>query len=194
MPDLPTATDQAPTQGSGALPGAGPSGASQPADARAQRTWLGVATLGTAAGLAIALASGSPAHVARAAGPAGGNRSAGDGAPCQGAAELKISSRHPVQRRAVSFDAAASRVGNGSVVFYDFRYGDGTDDATTQATAVHAFQETGTYLVRLNLVTSCNTVVSSPAYHVVVRDGLPPTVGIIYPRSDETTSDDSGSS
>jgi hypothetical protein len=105
---------------------------------------------------------------------------------CQGNAELKISTRHPVQARAVAFDAAASHVTDGSIVFYDFSYGDGTDDATTQPTAVHAYPDTGTYLVRLNVVTTCNTVISSPAYHVVVRDGLAPTVGISYPKPNET--------
>jgi hypothetical protein len=113
-------------------------------------------------------------------------RAAGDGTTCQGSAQLKISTRHPVQLRPVAFDAGASHVSNGSIVFYDFSYGDRTDDATTQTTAVHAYQQTGTYLVRLNLVTSCNTVISTPAYHVIVRDGVAPTVTITYPKSGHT--------
>jgi hypothetical protein len=105
---------------------------------------------------------------------------------CDGTARLAISTRHPVQLRAVGFDASTSKLDNGSIVFYDFSYGDGTDDATTQPTAVHAYQQTGTYLARLNIVTSCNTVITSVAYHVVVRDGLPPTVAFTYPKAGET--------
>ncbi len=139
-------------------------------DAVRSPTALAAAACALLAGLALALP----------------DRSAGDASPCQGTAQLKISTRHPVQLRAVAFDASASRLVNGSIVFYDFTYGDRTDDATTQSTAVHAFQQTGTYLVHLNLVTSCDTVITSPAYHVVVRDGLAPTVSITYPRSGQT--------
>ncbi len=109
-----------------------------------------------------------------------------DGGTCQGSAGLKISTRHPVQMRAVGFNASQSHVVGGSVVFYDFSYGDGSDDATTQPTTVHAYQQTGTYLARLNFVTTCNTVISSPAYHIVVRDGVPPTVAVTYPKSNQT--------
>jgi hypothetical protein len=132
---------------------------------------LAAAVAGLAVVIAIAVGWGSPAHA--------------DGT-CQGSAVLKISTRHPVQTRAVAFDAAASHLSDGSIVFYDFSYGDGTDDATTQPTAVHAYADTGTFLVRLNVVTTCNTVISSPAYHVVVRDGLAPTVGISYPKPNAT--------
>jgi PKD domain-containing protein len=123
--------------------------------------------------------------LAAAVGVGGGAAAHADGT-CQGSAVLKISTRHPVQTHAVAFDAAASQLDDGSIVFYDFSYGDGTDDATTQPTAVHAYADTGTYLARLNVVTTCNTVISSPAYHVVVRDGLAPTVGISYPKPNET--------
>jgi PKD domain len=109
-----------------------------------------------------------------------------DAAGCQGSAQLAISTRHPVQLRAVGFKAAASHLDDGSIVFYDFSYGDGTDDATAQPTAVHAYPRTGTYLARLNIVTSCNTVITSPAYHVIVRDGLAPTLAISYPKADQT--------
>ncbi|HEX3874414.1 MAG TPA: PKD domain-containing protein, partial [Solirubrobacteraceae bacterium] len=129
---------------------------------------------------ALAVTSGGPA---RAASRAAGSR---DGGACQGTAQLAISTRHPVQLRAVSFKAGSSHVVGGSVVFYDFSYGDGTDDATAQPTAVHAYQRTGTFLVRLNIVTSCNTVISSPAYHVIVRDGLAPTVAVTYPKPNQT--------
>ncbi len=122
----------------------------------------------------------------RAANPTPTTRAAGDGTPCQGSAQLKISTRHPVQSHAVAFDAGASHVSNGSIVFYEFSYGDQADDATVQATAVHAYQQTGTFLVRLNIVTSCNTVISSFAYHVIVRDGIAPTVAITYPKSGQT--------
>jgi hypothetical protein len=134
-------------------------------------------------GLALLVAAwGAPADADRSA----GSRSTADGGTCQGSARLGISTRHPVQGRAVAFNASASQLDDGTVVFYDFSYGDGTDDATTQPTAVHAFEQTGTYLVRLNVVTSCNTVLSSLAYHVVVRDGLPPTTAITYPKANET--------
>jgi PKD domain-containing protein len=137
------------------------------------RLRLAAALCGLSAGLAIG--SGPPAGAAPR-----------DATTCQGTAQLKISTRHPVQLRAVGFDATASHLDGGSVTFYDFSYGDGTDDATTQPTAVHAYQQTGSFLVRLNIVTSCNTVISSPAYRVDVVDGLPPTVSISYPKANET--------
>ena len=139
--------------------------------ARSYRT-LAAATCVLAA---IALSSGGPARA-----------EPRDAVECKGSSALRISTRHPVQRHAVAFNAVPPHLTGGSVVFYDFSYGDGTDDATTQPTAVHAYQQTGSYLVRLNVVTSCNTVINSPAYHVVVRDGLAPTVAISYPKSDET--------
>jgi hypothetical protein len=123
----------------------------------------------------VALAAGAPARA-----------QSRDVGACRGNAALKISTRHPVQRHAVTFTAAPAHLADGSVVFYDFSYGDGADDATTQTTAVHAYQQTGTYLVRLNVVTSCNTVINSPVYHVVVRDGLAPTVAISYPKANAT--------
>ncbi|HWH11702.1 MAG TPA: PKD domain-containing protein [Solirubrobacteraceae bacterium] len=148
--------------------------------------------------LAVTATGGSPADAARSPSGPGpirptltrtatqSTRSTRDAGSCPGSAALRISTRHPVQRRAVAFDATSSDVDAGTVVFYDFSYGDGTDDATTQPTAVHAYAATGTYLARLNVVTSCNTVISSPAYHVVVRDGLPPTATITYPKPNQT--------
>jgi hypothetical protein len=131
-----------------------------------------------------AAACGSLAALVLVAGvPAGADQPV---ATCQGSAGLAISNRHPVQLRAVGFDAKTSHLDDGSIIFYDFSYGDGTDDATTQPTAVHAYQQAGTYLARLNVVTSCDTVITSPAYHVIVRYGLAPAVAFTYPRADET--------
>ncbi|HEY5197191.1 MAG TPA: PKD domain-containing protein [Solirubrobacteraceae bacterium] len=145
---------------------------------RAARTFRTLAA--AASGLALA---GSALSSTAASVP---TRSTRDAGTCQGSARLAISTRHPVELRAVAFDATASKLADGTVVFYDFSYGDGTDDATTQPTAVHAYEKTGTYLARLNIVTSCNTVISSLAYHVVVRDGLAPTTTISYPKADQT--------
>jgi PKD domain len=144
--------------------------------ARSCRT-LAATACGLGVAVACAVVLGTPA------GAAGSTRDAGT---CQGAGRLVISTRHPVQLHAVGFDATTSQLDDGSIVFYDFSYGDGTDDATTQPTAVHAYEQPGTYLARLNVVTSCNTVISSPAYHVVVRDGVAPTTVISYPKSNST--------
>jgi PKD domain/Bacterial Ig domain len=141
--------------------------------ARSFRT-LAVAASGLVL-LALAFGSGAPARAAPR-----------DAASCQGSALLGITTRHPVQLAAVGFDAAVSTVPAASIVFYDFSYGDGTDDATSQPTAVHAYQQAGTYLAHLTIVTTCNTVITSPAYHIVVRYGLPPSVAITYPKPDET--------
>ncbi len=105
---------------------------------------------------------------------------------CGGAASLTVSDARPRQLRAVRFGAGASTVPAAAVVFYDFSYGDGSDDAGSQPTAVHAYQQSGTYLTKVSIVTTCNTIVSSAEVRVVVVDGLPPAVAIAYPQADRT--------
>lgn len=133
--------------------------------------------------LALALAGGA-LDTALAAVPAPAAHSAD---ACAGGAILALSDRHPIQMRPVRFSAAASTVPAATVSFYDFNYGDGSDDATAQPTAVHAYQAPGTYLATLSIVTTCNTIVSSAAYHVIVGDGLPPVAAIAFPRADHVT-------
>ncbi len=150
---------------------------------RAGRSLFPVTLIST---LALILAAASIEPPGAAAG--GGRPAAAQSADaCGGGATLALSDRHPLQMHPVRFSAAASSVPAASVSFYDFNYGDGSDDATAEATAVHAYQAPGTYLATVSLVTNCNTIVTSAAYHVVVADGLPPDVTIIYPLADHVT-------
>ncbi|MEA2299387.1 MAG: hypothetical protein QOF77_2323 [Solirubrobacteraceae bacterium] len=105
---------------------------------------------------------------------------------CSGSASLGVSDRRPRQGRPVRFSAADSTVAPASVVFYDYSYGDGSDDATALPTAVHAYQAAGAYAAKLSIVTACNTIVSSSEVRVVVADGTPPTVTIAFPRANQT--------
>ena len=105
---------------------------------------------------------------------------------CDGTASLTVSTTRPLQLRAVRFGAATSTVPAAAVAFYDFSYGDGSDDAGSQPTAVHAYQESGTYLAKVSIVTTCNTIVSSAEVRIVVVDGLPPAVAITYPQPNRT--------
>ncbi len=104
---------------------------------------------------------------------------------CAGSVSLGLSDRRPHQLRPVRFNVAGSSVPAGSVVFYDFSYGDGSDDATAQPTAVHAYREAGAYAAKVSIVTTCNTIVSSTEFRVVVVDGLPPVASITTPRADQ---------
>jgi hypothetical protein len=141
--------------------------------------------------IALALGAGAVDPAGSAADGPGGPPGRAAAAParaadaCEGAASLTASEARPRQLRPVRF-AASTTVPAASVVFYDFSYGDGSDDAGVDPTAVHAYQESGAYQTKVSIVTSCNTIVSSTALRVVVADGLPPTVAIGYPRANQT--------
>ncbi|MGI8800696.1 MAG: PKD domain-containing protein, partial [Solirubrobacteraceae bacterium] len=119
-----------------------------------------------------------------AAPPAGGGARGADA--CGGSAAVGLSVRRPLQLRPVRFSAAGSTVPAAAVVFYDFNYGDGSDDATAAPTAVHAYHDPGQYLAKVSIVTTCNTIVSSAEYAVTVLDGQPPVASIGFPRADQT--------
>jgi hypothetical protein len=143
---------------------------------RTGRSILAVTTILT---LALTVAPG-------AADPAAGRPSAHRADACGGGLSLAASDARPRQSRPVRFTAVNSSVPADAVVFFDFNYGDGDDDATSLPTAVHAYQEPGTYLAKVSVVTTCNTIVSSPDFHVVVGDGLPPAAAIGFPHANQT--------
>jgi hypothetical protein len=105
---------------------------------------------------------------------------------CAGTVGLAVSDRRPRQLLPVRFGAVASTVPPASVAFYDFNYGDGSDDAGALPTAVHAYAQSGNYLARVSIVTTCDTVISSGELHVDVVDGLPPAVTIGFPHASQT--------
>ncbi len=134
--------------------------------------------------LALALSAGAvDSGTAAAAGARPGARAAD---ACAGTVGLAVSDRRPRQLLPVRFGAVASTVPAGSVAFYDFNYGDGSDDAGAIPTAVHAYAQSGTYVAKVSIVTTCDTVVSSPDLHIDVVDGLPPAVTIGFPHANQT--------
>ena len=149
---------------------------------RAGRSILAVTPILT---LALVLYAGAIDPAAGSA-PPGGRTAAHAADVCDGAASLAVSDARPHQLRAVRFSATASTVPASAIAFYDFSYGDGSDDAGSQPTAVHAYQQTGTYLAKVSIVTTCNTIVSSTEVRVVVADGLPPAVAITFPQANRT--------
>jgi hypothetical protein len=152
----------------------------------ATRTGRSILVLSPILTVALALCAGAVDPVGSAADGRPRSAPARAADACAGAASLTASDARPRQLRAVRFSAAASTVPAAAVVFYDFSYGDGSDDAGVEPTAVHAYQETGTYLAKVSIVTSCNTVIASSDYRVVVVDGLAPAVAIGYPRANQT--------
>lgn len=144
---------------------------------RAGRSRLAIVSI-----LTVTLVVAAGADLARSSG-LGYGRQAHAASGCGGQASLAVSDRHPRQLGQVRFNAAVSTVPPASVVFYDFSYGDGSDDASVQPTAVHAFRATGTNTVELTIMTICSTIITSPKYPVVVRDGVPPSVAISSPRA-----------
>jgi hypothetical protein len=105
---------------------------------------------------------------------------------CAGTVGLAVSDRRPRQLLPVRFGAVASTVPPASVAFYDFNYGDGSDDAGALPTAVHAYAQSGNYLAKVSIVTTCDTVISSGELHVDVVDGLPPAATIGSPHANQT--------
>lgn len=135
--------------------------------------------------LAVTVVVPAGADPARSSGDRYG-RQAHAASGCGGTASLAVSDRRPRQLGQVTFNAAVSTVPPASVVFYDFSYGDGSDDASVQPTARHAYRATGTYTVELTIMTICSTIITSAKYPVVVRDGLPPSVAISFPPARQT--------
>jgi hypothetical protein len=153
------------------------------AAAKARRTGRSILAVTTTLTVTLAAAAPGLAPAGSAAAPGRPHAHAADA--CDGSVGLQVSDRRPLQLRPVRV-AAISSVPADAVVFYDFNYGDGSDDAGAQPNAVHAYQDTGAYAVKVTAVTTCNTMVSSPELRVVVGDGLPPDVAIGFPHADQT--------
>ena len=75
-----------------------------------------------------------------------------------------------------SFDASGSSDPDGTVVGYDWTFGDGTSETGSTASALHEFAATGTYTVTLT-VTDDSGASGSATQEVVVEDVPPPQVG-----------------
>jgi hypothetical protein len=153
------------------------------AAAKARRTGRSILAVTTTLTVTLAVAAPGLVPAGSAATPGRPHAHAADA--CDGSVGLQVSDRRPLQLRPVRV-AAISSVPPDAVVFYDFNYGDGSDDAGAQPNAVHAYQDTGDYAVKVTVVTTCNTMVSSPELRVVVGDGLPPDVAIGFPHADQT--------
>jgi hypothetical protein len=150
---------------------------------KARRTGRSILAVTTT--LTVTLAIAAPGLVPAGSAAAPGRPQAHTADACDGSVALQVSDRRPLQLRPVRV-AAVSSVPPDAVVFYDFTYGDGSDDAGAQPNAVHAYQDTGNYAAKVTVVTTCNTMVSSPEARVVVADGLPPDVAIGFPQADQT--------
>ncbi len=150
----------------------------------ATRTGRSILALSPILTLALALSAGAVEPGTTAA--AGGRPVARAADACAGTVGLAVSDRRPRQLLPVRFGAVASTVPPASVAFYDFNYGDGSDDAGALPTAVHAYAQSGTYLAKVSIVTTCDTVVSSAELHVDVVDGLPPAATIGFPHANQT--------
>jgi hypothetical protein len=105
---------------------------------------------------------------------------------CQASASLTVSTRHARQGHAVRFDASKSRVVGGAVSFYDFNYGDGKEDATAQPIVTHAYQSTGVFHARVQVVTTCDTIATSPVQDIRVAYGRAPSARIDAPQPNQT--------
>jgi hypothetical protein len=97
-------------------------------------------------------------------------------------ASLHVSSHNPLQLAGVLLDASGS---TGPIAQYEFQYGDGVVETSTQPLATHGYRDTGNFQARVTVIgTSGQRAVSAPV-SIHVRDGIPPVVSIGSPRPNQ---------
>ncbi|MDP2711350.1 MAG: PKD domain-containing protein [Solirubrobacteraceae bacterium] len=110
--------------------------------------------------------------------------------PAAPTAAIAVATATPRNAQPVTFDGRASShrdaAGGGGIVQYRWRFSDGRSAVTTEPFVQHTFAEAGDAAAALIVVSAQGAV--SPEAVVVFKlaDGIPPRVGIVTPRANQT--------
>ena len=88
-------------------------------------------------------------------------------------ASFTFSPENPSVNEEITFDASASTDPDGSIVSYEWDFGDGNITSTTEEKINHSYSEAGSYMVKLT-VTDDDGVTSSTTKRITVSYYVPP--------------------